>query len=235
MRTERPMPHVSSVNARGAGPKLMSMSDARESDVNGSSPLPGPSLPVTAYAVLGILSVNDEELTPGEIKLRAEFAFRHFYWSPAVSHIRRELHRLLEMGLVAEREITIGQVRKSQAYRTTDEGERALARWVAHGPLEEPVVVKNSVLLRVFLGDKAPPQTILSVIDARLGQVEEDIREAQWGRRRSAELGLDQEESLRFPLAVSEYKLRSLYFEQGNLRQLRDTIVGFDAESFKRD
>ncbi len=95
--------------------------------------------------------------------------------------------------------------------------------------------MKNSVLLRVFLGDKAPPETILSVIDARLSQVEEDIREAQWGRRRSAELGLDREESLRFPLAVSEYKLRSLYFEQGNLRQLRDTIVGFDTESFKRD
>jgi hypothetical protein len=34
---------------------------------------------------------------------------------------------------------------------------------------------------------------------------------------------------------VSEYKLRSLYFEQGNLRQLRDTIVGFDTERFKQD
>ena len=197
--------------------------------------LTGEPLPATAYAVLGILSVNDEELTPGEIKLRAEFAFRHFYWSPAVSHIRRELQRLLELGLVAEREIAIGQVRKSQVYRTTEAGERALARWVSDSPLEEPVVVKNSVLLRVFLGDKAPPETILSVIDARLDQVAEEIREAQWGRRRSAELGLDKEPSLRFPMAVSEYKLRSLYFEQGNLRQLRDTIVGFDTERFKQD
>jgi DNA-binding PadR family transcriptional regulator len=197
--------------------------------------LTGEPLPATAYAVLGILSVNDEELTPGEIKLRAEFAFRHFYWSPAVSHIRRELHRLLELGLVAEREIAIGQVRRSQVYRTTEAGERALASWVSDSPLDEPVVVKNSVLLRVFLGDKAPRETILSVIDARLGAVAEDIREAQWGRRRSAELGLDKEASLRFPMAVSEYKLRSLYFEQGNLRQLRDTIVGFDTESFRQD
>jgi DNA-binding PadR family transcriptional regulator len=210
-------------------------SGANESDPDGPFPPSGELLPPTAYAVLGILSVTDEELTPGEIKLRAEFAFRHFYWSPAVSHIRRELHRLLELGLVAEREITIGQVRRSQVYRTTAEGERVLAHWVAHGPLEESVVVKNSVLLRVFLGDRAPRETILSVIDARLGQVEEDIREAQWGRRRSAELGLDQATYLRFPMAVSEYKLRSLYFEQGNLRQLRDTIVGFDTESFKRD
>jgi DNA-binding PadR family transcriptional regulator len=197
--------------------------------------LNGEPLPATAYAVLGILSVNDEELTPGEIKLRSEFAFRNFYWSPAVSHIRRELQRLLELGLVEEREIAIGQVRRSQVYRTTEAGERALARWVSDGPLEEPVIVKNSVLLRVFLGDKAPPETILSVIDARLDAVAEEIREAQWGRRRSAELGLDNEPSLRFPMAVSEYKLRSLYFEQGNLRQLRDTIVGFDTESFKQD
>jgi DNA-binding PadR family transcriptional regulator len=197
--------------------------------------LNGEPLPATAYAVLGILSVNDEELTPGEIKLRSEFAFRNFYWSPAVSHIRRELQRLLELGLVEEREIAIGQVRRSQVYRTTEAGERALARWVSDSPLDEPVIVKNSVLLRVFLGDKAPPQTILSVIDARLDAVAEEIREAQWGRRRSAELGLDQEPSLRFPMAVSEYKLRSLYFEQGNLRQLRDTIVGFDTESFKQD
>jgi hypothetical protein len=211
------------------------VSDASESGANGSSPPSGDALPATAYAVLGILSVNDEELTPGEIKLRADFAFRHFYWSPAVSHIRRELARLLDMGLVAEREITIGQVRRSLAFRTTAAGEQALARWVAHGPLEEPVVVKNSVLLRVFLGDKAPQETILSVIDARLDQVEKDIAEAQWGRRRSSELGLDQEAALRFPMAVSEYKLRSLYFEMGNLRQLRDTIVGFDAESFLRD
>lgn len=231
MRTELPVTPASGVNGRDPGPKLVPMSGTSESAADGA----GESLPVTAYAVLGILSVNDEELTPGEIKLRADFAFRHFYWSPAVSHIRRELGRLLELGLVAEREITIGQVRKSQVYRMTEEGERSLARWVAHGPLEEPVVVKNSVLLRVFLGDKAPPQTILSVIDARLSQVDEDIREAQWGRRRSAELGLDQEEALRFAMAVSEYKLRSLYFEQGNLRQLRDTIVGFDAEGFKRD
>jgi DNA-binding PadR family transcriptional regulator len=197
--------------------------------------LNGEPLPATAYAVLGILSVNDEELTPGEIKLRSEFAFRNFYWSPAVSHIRRELQRLLELGLVEEREIAIGQVRRSQVYRTTEAGERALARWVSDSPLEEPVIVKNSVLLRVFLGDKAPPQTILSVIDARLDAVAEEIREAQWGRRRSAELGLDMEPSLRFPMAVSEYKLRSLYFEQGNLRQLRDTIVGFDTERFKHD
>jgi len=70
---------------------------ASMTDTDGTSLARDQPLPATAYAVLGILSVNDEELTPGEIRVRADFAFRHFYWSPAVSHIRRELQRLLEM------------------------------------------------------------------------------------------------------------------------------------------
>jgi DNA-binding PadR family transcriptional regulator len=213
-----------------AGPKLDAMGESED-----RPPAPDPALPATAYAVLGILSGFDEELTPGEIKVRAEFAFGHFYWSPAVSHIRRELRRLLELGMAGEREVSIGQVRRSLVYHATGEGERALARWVSQSPPEETVVVKNSVLLRVYFGDQAPPEASLAVIDARLAEVEEGIREAQWAHRRRAELGLDEQASPRFRLAVGEYKLRALYFEQANLRQLRDTIVGFDTEAFKRD
>src|SRR5882672_9092030 len=122
-------------------------------------------LPATAYAVLGILIINDEELSAGEIKTRASFGMRYFYWSPAVSHIRRELRRLLALGLVEEREITIGRVRRSQVYQTTPAGDEALVRWVTESSPQEPVVIKNSVLLRVFLGSKAPLDTVLSVLD----------------------------------------------------------------------
>jgi DNA-binding PadR family transcriptional regulator len=196
---------------------------------------PGDLLPSTAYAVLAILSVMDEELSPGEIKLRATFALRHFYWSPSVSHIRRELRRLLALGLVEEREIPIGRVRTSQIYQTTAAGEDVLAEWVVDSRSNESVVVKNSILLKVFLGAKASPEAAIAVIDTRIQQVEEAIQEKQWGRRRSAELGLGADLNLRFPMAVSEYILRSLYFEQNNLRQLRDSIVGFDLDEFKKD
>ena len=124
---------------------------ASMTDTDGTSLARDQPLPATAYAVLGILSVNDEELTPGEIRVRADFAFRHFYWSPAVSHIRRELQRLLEMGMVEEREISIGQVRRSQVYQMTEKGQQALARWVSDSPPEETVVVKNSVSTRPHL------------------------------------------------------------------------------------
>ena len=192
-------------------------------------------LPSTAYAVLAILSVNDEQLSVGEIKTRASYGMRHFYWSPAVSHIRKELRRLIGLGMVEERRIKIGPVRHGQAYQTTRAGEEALARWVASSSPDEPVVVKNSVLLRVFLGGKAPLDVVLTVLDRRIAQVEEAIEEITWGRRRAAELGLDQEGQLRFPMAVGDFTLRGLYFEQANLRQLRAQIAGFDTEAFRRD
>ena len=195
----------------------------------------GGELPSTAYAVLAILSVNDEQLSVGEIKTRASHGMRHFYWSPAVSHIRKELRRLVALGMVEERRIKIGPVRHGQAYQTTEAGEEALARWVASGTSDEPVVVKNSVLLRVYLGAKAPLDVVLAVLDRRIAQVEETIEEITWGRRRAAELGLDQEGQLRFPMAVGDFTLRGLYFEQANLRQLRAQIAGFDAEAFRRD
>ncbi|MBY8856805.1 MarR family transcriptional regulator [Nocardia sp. CA2R105] len=193
-------------------------------------------LPSTAYAVLAVLSVNDEELSPREIRTRSHYTLRHFYWSPAVSHIRKELRRLCELGLVEERDTTVvGRVRRSQVYQTTSAGEAALARWVARSDTGESVIVKNSVLLRVFLGAKAPLETMLSVLDTRIAEIEEAINDANWSSRRASELGLADQENLRFSRAVSEYNLRSLYFEQTNLRQLRAQIEGFDTAAFTKD
>jgi DNA-binding PadR family transcriptional regulator len=153
----------------------------------------------------------------------------------AVSHIRRELHRLLRAGLVEDREIEIGGSRRAQAFQTTAEGERRLREWVATGGVDEGVVVKNPTLMRVFLSRGIPVPDVLAVIDARLRQVEEELGTVSWGRGRAAEMGLTPHEDRRFAGAVSDYVLRSLYFEQGNLRQLRDTIAQFDAAAFAQD
>jgi len=192
-------------------------------------------LPATAYAVLGALAVHHEELSPSEIKVRTDWDFRNFYWSPAVSHIRRELRRLLELGFVEELTVPVGNDRTSHLYQSTSAGEIALARWVTESPMTEAVVVKNSVLLKVYLSGMAASPAALSIIDSRLTEVAEAIRVAQWGHRRTIELGIAQDPALRNPQAVSAYVLRSLYFEQGNLRQLRDTIEGYDTEAFSHD
>src|SRR6185437_9185896 len=88
-------------------------------------------LPVTAFLVLGVLAANDEQLTAGEIKMRAELSVGHFYWSPSVSHVRRELTRLLARGMVSETGAQSGK-RAITLYQTTEAGLDALRRWVQH-------------------------------------------------------------------------------------------------------
>jgi DNA-binding PadR family transcriptional regulator len=184
-------------------------------------------LPTTAYVVLGILSVTEEELAPVQIKNWATHSLRAFFPSPAVSHVRRELRRLIALGMVDEREMALGRVRTTQVYRITDAGEKALALWVTGGR-HEPVVIRNAMLLRVFLGAKAGgPAFTLSLIDARIAEVNEQIAAFVWDRRQSKRLGLDTQESLRLPIAVHEYNLRALYFARANLATLRDSIQDF--------
>ena len=103
-------------------------------------------LPVTAYLVLGVLAANDEQLTAGEIKTRAELSVGHFYWSPSVSHVRRELNRLLARGMVSEIGAQSGK-RAITLYEATDSGLEALRRWVQHFPGQDQVVIKHPVIL----------------------------------------------------------------------------------------
>jgi DNA-binding PadR family transcriptional regulator len=192
---------------------------------------PGVELSLTAFAVLGILSMNGELLTAGEIKQRSTFALRFFWGSPAVSHIRRELHRMLELGLVEEHEIPLGGVRRAQAFQTTPLGEQRLRGWVAEGSGETSVVTRNPLLLRVFLGREISVAEVLAIIDTRLQQVEEELLDVLAGRRRGEQMGLTPHPDRRFSVAVSDYTVRQLYFDQGNLRQLRDTVAGFTEDT----
>lgn len=193
-------------------------------------PATGDALPTTAYTVLGILATLDEELTAADIKKRCDYTLRWFYWSPAVSHIRRELFRLRDLGLVTEREVRLVRVRRSTVYRTTAEGEQLVRRWAAAPALDEPVVLKDPALLRVYLGHFTRPRELVGVLDARLAQLEEQIADLVWSRRRTHELGLDAEPELRHLRALGEYLLRAAHFELGNVRQLRDRIADDDPE-----
>jgi len=187
-------------------------------------------LPATAYAVLGVLSTLDEELSPAEIKTRCDYTLRLFYWSPAVSHIRSELRRLRDRCLVTEREIDSGRVRRSLVYQTTDRGEEVLRQWVSSLPVDEPVVLKNPTLLRIYLGSLTQPHELVKILDNRLEQLQEQIEDLVWSRRRTEELGLRGAEHLRYKVALGEYLMRAAHFEYGNIRQLRDRIADFDPQ-----
>jgi DNA-binding PadR family transcriptional regulator len=179
-------------------------------------------MPTTAYLVLGILSVFDEKLTAGEIKQRAEHTVGRFYWSPAVSHIRRELARLLEFGLVTAETVDVG-ARSMAIYEITSEGEAALAKWASAIP-EEDVVIKHPLLLKIWLAGDGDLGTLLEAIDRYLERLEFSIDKAHWGGRRGREVGAAPDER-HFPQYVRRYTIRSLYAELANVRQLRDELA----------
>jgi DNA-binding PadR family transcriptional regulator len=186
-------------------------------------------LPTTAFLVLGILATNDEQLTAGEIKTRAEFSVGHFYWSPSVSHVRRELIRLAERKMVSHSESRAGK-RTSTLYRATDDGLDALRRWVRTLPVTDQVVIKHSVILKTWLADGTEPELVIDSLDQHLAATRLRLDEALWSRQRTREVGLSDDPKLRYSIAVLNYSIRALYGELSNITQLRDEIAGGTAE-----
>jgi DNA-binding PadR family transcriptional regulator len=181
-------------------------------------------LPTTAYLVLGVLAANDERLTAGEIKLRAEFSVGYFYWSPSVSHVRRELDRLLARQMVTETGAHAGK-RAITLYEVTPTGLEALRGWVQHFPSHDPVVIKHPVILRTWLARGEEPGRVAEALDRHLETTRARLDEALWSRRRAHELGISDDPDQRISLAVLDYSIRGLYAELSNIEQLRDEIA----------
>lgn len=186
-------------------------------------------MPTTAFLVLGMLCVSREELTAGEIKVRADYSVGQFYWSPAVSHIRKELGRLLERGLVAERVDESGQ-RDMKLYSSTKRGDAALKEWAERLPGTDDVVIKHPLMLKIWLAVDSEPEALIEAIDQYTITVQRKIDVLHWGRRRAIDLKWESNRRLPYTQAVSDYELRYLYAELSNIRHLRDAISWYSAE-----
>lgn len=138
---------------------------------------PGPkadSLPLTGFATLGLLSPH-ERFTAVEVQERAYAHLRYFYWAPALSHIRRELSRLEELGYVNAHVVHKGRVKRTLTYSITDDGSRALAEW-AERPEADALIIKNVVILRLWLGRRAKDKpAVLHVLDHHIDTVEAEL------------------------------------------------------------
>ncbi|GAB1815439.1 hypothetical protein MUNTM_44770 [Mycobacterium sp. MUNTM1] len=174
--------------------------------------------------MLGVLAANDEQLTAGEIKMRAELSVGHFYWSPSVSHVRRELTRLLQRGMVGEIGAQSGK-RAITLYEATDAGLEALRRWVQLFPGQDQVVIKHPVILKTWLARGQDPEHVLDTLDRHLEATRARLDEALWSRQRSVELGITEDPEQRYSFAVLDYAIRGLYAEISNISQLRDEIA----------
>ena len=112
-------------------------------------------VPVTGYAILGLLTFGDE-LTGYEIKQRADVTLRFYWVSPAMSQIYTELRRLTGLGLVRA-DARPDDGREVTTYAITDAGQQALRDWMDRTPAGFPVL-KHTVLLRLLIGHASEPE-----------------------------------------------------------------------------
>jgi DNA-binding PadR family transcriptional regulator len=160
-------------------------------------------LPVTAYALLGLLTFGDE-LTGYELKQRADNTLRFYWVSPAMSQIYTELTRLSEHGYVGA-VTSHGQGRRTTAYRITEAGSRALRTWIDGSPVGFPTL-KHTVLLRLLIGHVSDPERMRAMLDeytAELAAALSDLRQVRESLRGADSPG----EPFHYPSVVADWGL----------------------------
>ncbi len=160
-------------------------------------------IPVTGYAILGLLTFGDE-LTGYEIKQRADITLRFYWVSPAMSQIYTELRRLTEHGLVRAEARADGG-REVTSYAITPAGQAALKGWMDQTPAGFPVL-KHTVLLRLLVGHATEPEQTSRMLHqyvAELDAAAKDLAEVREALRGADRPG----EAFRFPSLVADWGL----------------------------
>ena len=160
-------------------------------------------LPITAYALLGLLSFGDS-LTGYELKQRADRTLRFYWVSPAMSQVYSELDRLHGHGLVRAH----GDERTT-SYSLTRKGKTVLTGWLRETPVGFPVL-KHPVALRLLLGALVDPATVTAMLKDHLTELEGE-RQALEQVRTSLEGRDGPGEAFRYPALVADWG--SSYFE----------------------
>lgn len=129
-----------------------------------------PMLPATSWAVLGMLTFG-EELTGSDLKTWADWSIGFFYWSPSVSQVYSELKKLEAQGFVSYRDVVEEGVRGRRLYAITESGLQAVTAWSRTSPVDEPVL-KHGVLLRVWMGHLNDPDSLKTVLEQHIDNME---------------------------------------------------------------
>jgi len=177
-------------------------------------------VPVTAYAILGLLTFGDE-LTGYEVKQRADVTLRFYWVSPAMSQVYTELRRLTGLGLVRADARPDGG-REVTTYAITEDGQRALRDWMDQTPAGFPVL-KHTVLLRLLIGHASGPGQTRRMLLDYLDELERasadlaEVREALRGADRPGE-------PFRFPSLVADWGLDYFAAEGRHARRALDSL-----------
>lgn len=181
-------------------------------------------LPVTSYALLGLLTFGDE-LTAYEIKQRADATLRFYWVSPATSQVYSELARLTEHAFVAAT-TRPDDGRDVTTYAITDEGRAALRVWMEETPTGFPVL-KHPVLLRLLVGHVSDPARIEEMLEEYAGEARR-ARDELVGVRESLRGADSPGEAFHHPALVADWGLD--YFAD-EARNAERTLARLRAEA----
>lgn len=176
-------------------------------------------LPVTSYALLGLLTIGDG-LTGYELKQRADRTMRFYWTAPAMSQVYTELARLTRADLLRRE----GRGRGTTYFLTTT-GRAAVEEWMRETPCGFPVF-KHPPALRLMIGHLATPETLATMLEEYLEQVADahaDLTEVRRGL-----VGVDAVgQPFHYPALVAEWGLA--HFES-ELEIARRTIAKLRAD-----
>lgn len=122
---------------------------------------------MTSWALLGLFTFDDAELTAYELKQRADNTLRFYWVSPATSQVYSEATRLADLGLLATGRGVDG---RSTTYRITEQGRASLREWTQRHQPGFPVF-KHPYALRLILGHLGTPEEVRDLLGTYLEEV----------------------------------------------------------------
>jgi DNA-binding PadR family transcriptional regulator len=175
----------------------------------------GQDLPVTSYALLGLLTFGDD-LTGYELKQRADLTLRFYWASPAMSQVYSELARLAEHRLVR----AVGS--EPTRYRITAAGRRRLRRWMTETPAGFPVL-KHPIALRLLVGHLLEPAETIAMLEEYAADLVRQRAELQ--AVRGSLVGRDGPgEPFHHPALVADWGLAHYDSEAATTRRMLDRL-----------
>ena len=121
---------------------------------------PQPSLPTTAYAILGMLALRP--WSAYELTQQARRSL-HYCWPTAESVLYDEPKRLVRLGLATAKQEATGR-RTRTVYAITEQGRRMLAQWLATPPSSPHLEIES--MLRLLYADQGSKQDLLDAVRA---------------------------------------------------------------------
>jgi PadR family transcriptional regulator, regulatory protein AphA len=175
-----------------------------------------PDLPVTSYAVLGLLTYGDRS---GYDLTKLVEQSIGFFFTPAKSQIYSELKRLLSLGYVSEREVEQEGRPDKRVYAITDEGRAALRGWL-EGPDVPPDEVKSTFMVKLFFGNHMSREGLLEQLEQARRQAVEELKHLE-----TIEKAIKDEDSLFYPYLTLKCGLKycraQIRWAEESIREVR--------------